>query len=120
VKSSEPFTIRHQRPAETQVFVFLEKEVEMKVPVNLAAIMASPTMSVSTSPFAPDMAIIKRASFIKGEVPKHLEKYLIRKGECAGRTGTVVYHGAKIPAAAVCVAEKRGGRAVRRAKKSEE
>ena len=83
----------------------------MKVPVNLAAIMASPTMSVSTSPFAPDMAIIKRASFPKGVVPAHLEPYLIRAGECKGRTGTLVYHGVKIPATSVCVAEKhKGGR----------
>ena len=80
----------------------------MKVPVNLAAIMASPTMSVSTSPFAPDMAIIKRASFRKGEVPKHLLGFLIKKGECAGRTGTLVHKGVKIPATAVCVAERHG------------
>lgn len=75
---------------------------------NLAAIMASRTMSLSRSPFNPDIVVIKRASFPKGEVPKHLEKYLIKKGECAGKTGTLIHKGRLVPATAVCVAEKHG------------
>lgn len=75
---------------------------------NLAAIMASRTMSLSRTPFNPDIVVIKRASFPKGEVPKHLEKYLIKKGECAGKTGTLIHKGRLVPATAVCVAEKHG------------
>lgn len=73
---------------------------------NLAAIMASREMSLSRTPFNPDIVVIKRASFPKGVIPKHLEKYLIKKGECAGRTGTLVYKGRLVPSTAVCVAEK--------------
>ncbi|GAI97637.1 unnamed protein product, partial [marine sediment metagenome] len=58
---------------------------------NLAAIMASRSMSLSRTPFNPDIVVIKRASFPKGEVPKHLSGFLIKKGECAGRTGTLVH-----------------------------
>ena len=75
---------------------------------NLAAIMASRSMSLSRTPFNPDIVVIKRASFPKGAVPKHLEKYLIKKGECAGKTGTLIHKGRLVPATAVCVAEKHG------------
>jgi hypothetical protein len=75
---------------------------------NLAQLMASREMSISRTPFNPDIVVVKRASFPKGEVPDHLEKYLIRKGECAGRTGTLVFKGRIVPATAVCVAEKHG------------
>ncbi|MBA7522700.1 hypothetical protein ES705_14820 [subsurface metagenome] len=76
--------------------------------VNLAGIMASREMSLSRTPFNPDIAVIKRASFPKGEVPKHLTGFLIKKGECAGRTGTLIYKGRLVPSTAVCVAEKHG------------
>ena len=81
----------------------------MKVDFSLAGIMADPNMSVTTSPFAPGKTIIKRASFPKGVVPRHLTGYLIKKGECAGRTGVVVGpRGNPIPGTAACVAEKHG------------
>lgn len=79
-----------------------------KIYANLAALMASRNISLSSTPFNPDIVVIKRASFPKGEVPAHLEKYLIKKGECAGRTGTLVHKGRLVPATAVCVAEKHG------------
>lgn len=75
---------------------------------NLAQLMASREMSLSRTPFNPDIVVVKRASFPKGEVPKHLTGYLIKKGECSGRTGRLVYRGRIVPATAVCVAEKHG------------
>ncbi len=75
---------------------------------NLAQLMASREMSLSRTPFNPDIVVVKRASFPKGVVPAHLEKYLIKKGECAGRMGTTVYKGRVVPKTAVCVAEKHG------------
>ena len=75
---------------------------------NLAQLMASREMSISRTPFNPDIVVVKRASFRKGEVPDHLTGYLIKKGECAGRTGTMVYKGRLVPQTAVCVAEKHG------------
>lgn len=75
---------------------------------NLAQIMASRTMSLSRTPFNPDIVVVKRASFTKGTVPAHLRAYLIKSGECAGRTGTTVYKGRVVPQTAVCVAEKHG------------
>jgi hypothetical protein len=75
---------------------------------NLAQLMASRTMSISRTPFNPDIVVVKRASFPKGEVPAHLRGYLIKSGECAGKTGTAVYKGRIVPQTAVCVAEKHG------------
>jgi len=75
---------------------------------NLAQLMASREMSISRTPFNPDIVVIKRASFPKGTVPAHLRGYLIKSGECAGRTGTVVYKGRLVPNTAKCVAEKHG------------
>ena len=81
----------------------------MLLPVSLAGIMADPNISLSRSPFSKEpLPIVKRASFPKGKIPKHLEKYLIKKGECSGRTGTLIYKGHPVPATAVCVAEKHG------------
>ena len=81
----------------------------MLLPVSLAGIMADPRMSLSRSPFSREpLPIVKRASFPKGVVPKHLEKYLITKGLCAGRTGVAIYHGHPVPQTAICVAEKHG------------
>jgi len=77
---------------------------------NLAQLMASRTMSISRTPFNPDIVVIKRASFPKGEVPPHLAGFLIAKGACKGKTGTVVYKGRIVPKTAACVAEKYGGR----------
>ncbi len=83
----------------------------MKMSVSLADIMGDPNLSVSSSPFAPGKTIVKRASFPKGKVPAHLEKYLIRSGECKGLTGKVVGpRGQPIPKVAQCVADKHGGR----------
>ena len=73
---------------------------------NLAQLMASRNISISRTPFNPDIVVIKRASFPKGEVPPHLKPYLIKPGECKGVTGTAVYKGKRIPKAAICVAEK--------------
>lgn len=75
---------------------------------NLAQLMASREMSVSRTPFNPDIVVIKRASFRKGETPAHLRSYAIKKGECSGRTGTLVYKGRLVPGTAACVAEKHG------------
>jgi len=85
---------------------------------NLAGIMASRDMSLSRTPFNPDIVVVKRASFPKGEVPPHLSKYLFAKGHCAGVTGKIVYKGRVIPKAAACTAAKYGkgplaGRAAR-------
>lgn len=77
------------------------------VPVPVYDIMNDPRLSISSSPFAPGKMIIKRASFIGGVVPAHLSKHLITKNMCTG-TGTVVYHGKKIPKVAACVGGKRG------------
>ena len=76
---------------------------------NPTQIMASRTMSLSRSPFNPDIVIIKRASFPKGETPAHLVGFAIRSGECKGRNGTGVYKGKLVPQTAICVAEKHGG-----------
>ena len=85
------------------------KEVEVAgIYANLAQLMASREMSLSRTPFNPDIVVVKRASFRKGEVPGHLTGYLIKKGECAGRLGTTVYKGRVVPQTAVCVAEKHG------------
>jgi len=75
---------------------------------NLAQLMASREISLSRTPFNPDIVVVKRASFPKGEVPAHLRGFLIKKGECAGRTGKAVYKGRVVPQAAICVAEKHG------------
>lgn len=75
---------------------------------NLAQLMASKTMSISRTPFNPDIVVIKRASFPKGETPPHLKSYAIKSGECSGRTGTLVHKGRLVPATAACVAEKHG------------
>ncbi|MBA7535387.1 hypothetical protein ES705_27640 [subsurface metagenome] len=75
---------------------------------NLAQLMASREMSISRTPFNPDIVVVKRASFPKGVTPAHLEKYAIKKGECAGKTGTLIHKGRLVPATAVCVAEKHG------------
>ena len=75
---------------------------------NLAQLMASREISLSRTPFNPDIVVVKRASFPKGVVPGHLTGYLIKKGECAGRTGRAVYKGRVVPQTAVCVAEKHG------------
>ncbi len=81
----------------------------MKVAFSLASVMGDPRLSITTSPFAPGVTIIKRASFQKGQTPPHLEKFLIKKGECKGRTGVVVGpRGNPIPSAAACVKEKHG------------
>jgi hypothetical protein len=73
---------------------------------NLGALMASDQVSISRTPFNPDIVVLKRPSFPKGEVPKHLTGYTIKKGECSGRTGTMVYKGKLVPSTAACVAEK--------------
>ena len=82
----------------------------MKVDFSLASVMGDPRLSVATSPFAPGKTIIKRASFPKGQVPPHLTGYLIKSGECKGRTGVVVGpRGNPIPSTAACVKEKHAG-----------
>jgi hypothetical protein len=77
---------------------------------NLATLMGSDNVSISRTPFNPDIVVLKRPSFPKGEVPAHLEKFKISKGACKGRTGTTVYKGKLVPATAACVAEKYGGK----------
>ena len=76
---------------------------------NLGALMASNTVSISRTPFNPDIVVLKRPSFPKGVVPPHLTGRLIKTGECKGRTGTAVYKGKLVPQTAICVAEKHGG-----------
>jgi len=83
---------------------------------NLAQIMSSREMSLSRTPFNPDIVVIKRASFPKGETPKHLEEHAIKEGECKGKFGTLVHKGRLIPATAVCVAEKHGGKGKKKKK----
>lgn len=79
---------------------------------NLAQLMASRDMSVSRTPFNPDIVVIKRASFPKGEVPAHLRSYLIPSGTGRGMTGTGIYHGKRVPKTAINIAERyRRGRA---------
>ncbi len=81
----------------------------MKLTVSLASIMGDPNLSVSSSPFAPGKTIVKRSSFPKGRVPHHLTGYLIKPGECKGRTGVVTGpRGNPIPGTAACVHEKHG------------
>jgi len=80
----------------------------MKFDINVASLMGQRDISLSSSPFAPGKAILKRASFPKGVIPSHLSGYLIKAGECAGRMGTVVYKGKLVPGPAKCVAEKHG------------
>lgn len=75
---------------------------------NLGALMASDQVSISRTPFNPDIVVLKRPSFPKGVVPPHLRSYAIKKGECKGRTGTMVYKGRLVPGTAACVAEKHG------------
>lgn len=75
---------------------------------NLGTLMGSDSVSISRTPFNPDIVVLKRPSFPKGVVPAHLKGYAIKPGECKGRTGTVVHKGKLIPATAACVAEKHG------------
>lgn len=75
---------------------------------NLGALMASDQVSISRTPFNPDIVVLKRPSFPKGRVPPHLTGFTIKSGECKGRTGTMVYKGRLVPATAACVAEKHG------------
>lgn len=77
------------------------------VPVPIEQIMNNPDLSISSSPFTENM-IIKRASFRGGEVPDHLNQYLLDNNhEGTGETGTVVYDGKEIPASAAAVGEAR-------------
>ena len=77
---------------------------------NLAALMSSRDISLSRTPFNPDIVVIKRASFPKGEVPRHLVSYLIPKGTGKGMTGLGVYKGKRIPKTAINIAMTRGRR----------
>ena len=76
--------------------------------VNLAQLLTAKNVSLSRSPFNPDIAIIKRASFPKGEVPPHLRDYAEKLRRvapmCREVKGTVSYKGKVVPKAAVCVA----------------
>lgn len=77
----------------------------VKTDVPVEEVMNNPSLSLASAPFSSGL-VIKRASFEAGEYPEHLRQYGISAGECAGRTGTVVYEGTEIPATAACVAEK--------------
>lgn len=79
----------------------------VKIDADLGSLMSQPSLSITTSPFAPGKIILKRASFPKGKVPDHLQKFLIKKGQCAGQRGKVVHKGKVIPKTAACVAGKR-------------
>lgn len=82
----------------------------VKVPVPIEQVMSNPDLSITSSPFSPGNMIIKRASFKGGEVPDHLEPFLLENNhEGSGQTGTVVVDGKPIPASAAAVAERRGG-----------
>jgi hypothetical protein len=83
---------------------------------NLGALMNSDSISLSRTPFNQDIVVLKRPSFPKGVTPKHLEKYLIKSGECKGRDGKVVFKGHLVPATSACVAEKHSGREKTKAK----
>jgi len=76
--------------------------------VNLAQLLTAKNVSLSRSPFNPDIAIIKRASFPKGEVPPHLRDYAEKLKRvapmCRGVEGKITYKGKLVPKAAVCVA----------------
>jgi hypothetical protein len=50
--------------------------------------------------------VITRLAYDKGETPDQLRGEQISKGDCKGKTGTVVYEGKEIPATAACVARK--------------
>jgi len=79
----------------------------VKVGIPIEEVMSNPNLTISSSSFAVNKVIIKRASFKKGEIPKHLEGWRFTKGICSGETGTVVYKGKKIPKVAACIAQKR-------------
>lgn len=82
-----------------------------KVPIPLEEAMSNPNISISSSPFAPGKMILKRASFRGGEVPDHLEPFLLENNhEGSGQDGTVIYDGKPVPASAAQVGEQRGGR----------
>lgn len=75
----------------------------VKIKLDVAEIMENPRLTIKTLPWS-DQPFIARLGFEKGKVPKHLEGHLIKKGECEGKTGFVVYKGKRIPAVAACVA----------------
>lgn len=81
-----------------------------KIKVDIEEILNHPRLTIKTVPWS-DKPFISRLAFAKGQVPKPLENYLIKKGECKGKTGFVVYNGRRIPATAACVAERRKKRA---------
>lgn len=82
----------------------------MKFSLDIAAVMANPDLTITSSPFT-SKQIIKRASFRKGETPAHLRSYLIPGGTGRGMTGTGVYKGKPMPKTAINVAQRyRGGR----------
>lgn len=74
----------------------------------LESALNNPNISLTSSPFSPGKLIIKRASFPAGEVPEHLEPFLLSPGDVPSRTGTVVRDGKQIPATAAAVADSRG------------
>ena len=76
---------------------------------NLAGLMASRNVSISRTPFNPDIVVLKRASFPKGEVPPHLRSFLISAGTGRGLTGTGVYKGRLLPKTAINIAQRRRG-----------
>lgn len=75
---------------------------------NLAALMASRNISISRTPFNPDIVVIKRASFPKGSVPPHLAGRLIPAGTGRGITGTGIYKGRLVPNTAINIARRAG------------
>jgi hypothetical protein len=70
--------------------------------------MSSRDISLSRTPFNPDIVVVKRASFPKGQVPAHLRSFLISPGTGRGITGTGVYKGKRVPKTAINVAMSRG------------
>lgn len=73
--------------------------------------LTDPMMSVSRTPFNPQIAVIKKASFKGGEVPAPLAPYLLTKAEgekvLKGVKGTTIYKGKLVPKTAAKVAELR-------------
>jgi len=76
-----------------------------KIKVDVEELISHPKLRMFSLPWA-EKTIVGHLAFERGKVPAHLEPYLIKKGECKGMKGFRIYKGKRLPAAAVCVAEK--------------
>lgn len=80
----------------------------VKASLNLSKLMNDPNISLTSNRFSDADLIIKRASFPAGEVPPHLQSFLLSSSDVPNEDGTRVVDGQELPAPAAAVKEARG------------